>query len=111
MGDLVARTMGDFGNLSAPTLFIHLTRDSIRDEIARNFGAFERVVIDVDGERHEYDADMIISALENYGRISELEDLVRDMRMHLGNALFAGCIPVLKALDERMDALGLERKG
>ena len=87
MEDLVFGAIGDFRNLSAPTLLINLRRDSIRDEIARNFGAFERVVIDVDDERHEYDADMVISALENYGRVAELKsenaELLDEINAHV----------------------------
>ena len=48
------------------TLYIHMTRGErkIADELRKAFGGFRRVVIDVDGERHEYDADTLIALLE-----------------------------------------------
>lgn len=47
------------------TLYIYMTRGErrIADEL-RKLGDFKRVVIDVDGERHEYDADALIALLE-----------------------------------------------
>lgn len=48
------------------TLVIRMTRGErrIADELRKQFGGFERVVIDVDGDRHEYDADALIALLE-----------------------------------------------
>lgn len=48
------------------TLYIHMTRGErhIADELRKEFGGFERVIIDVDGERHEYDAALLIALLE-----------------------------------------------
>jgi hypothetical protein len=59
------------------TLIICMTRGErrIADELRKTFGGFKRVVIDVDGERHEYDADSTIRLLESYesyGQVSEL---------------------------------------
>lgn len=50
------------------TLFILMTRGErrIADELRKQFGGFERVIIDVDGERHEFDADSLIRLLEGY---------------------------------------------
>lgn len=50
------------------TFCIFMTRGErrVRDEICRHFGGFRRVVIDVDGERHEYDANTLIRLLERY---------------------------------------------
>lgn len=48
------------------TLFIHMTRGErrVRESVNKTFGSIRRVVIDVDGERHEYDADALIELLE-----------------------------------------------
>ena len=50
------------------TLVIRMTRGERRvaDELHKAFGRVMRVVIDVDGERHEYDADALIRLLEGY---------------------------------------------
>ena len=52
--------------LPSCSLIINLTRETVRDEFHRYFGTPDRIIIDVDGERHEYDADTIISLLERY---------------------------------------------
>ena len=96
-------------NLHSNNLVIQMTRETVRDEFAKYFGAPERIVIDIDGERHEYDADMVVSALERYGRIAELESLVRDMRRFIGlSAEIPATVSGCKLIDERMHALGLE---
>lgn len=48
------------------TLCIFMTRGerNVRKNIVSAFGAVKRVVIDVDGEKHEYDADALIALLE-----------------------------------------------
>ena len=53
---------------SPDTLYIHMTRDKreISNEIRKQFGGFERVIIDVDGEQHEFGADSFIQMLEDY---------------------------------------------
>ena len=63
------------------TLCIRMTRYErrIADELRKEFGGFKRVVIDVDGERHEFEADSLIQMLEEY------ED-VQGMNKHM--ALF-----------------------
>lgn len=50
------------------TLHIRMTRGErrIADELRKQFGGFGRVIIDVDGERHEFDADSLIRMLEGY---------------------------------------------
>ena len=50
------------------TLYICMTRGErrIADELRKQFGGFERVIIDVDGERHEFSADSLIRLLEGY---------------------------------------------
>ena len=50
------------------TLFIRMTRGErhIADELRKAFGGFKRVVIDVDGEQHEFGADSLIRLLEGY---------------------------------------------
>lgn len=50
------------------TLVIRMTRGErrIADELRKAFGGFERVIIDVDGERHEFSADSFIRLLESY---------------------------------------------
>ena len=62
-------------NLPTSTLCIHMTRDmKIADAIENAFGKFERVVIDVDGEEHEFGADGLIRLLEDYescGKVPE----------------------------------------
>lgn len=48
------------------TLCIFMTRGEhrVRESINKAFEGIRRVVIDVDGERHEYDADDLIALLE-----------------------------------------------
>ncbi len=50
------------------TLHIRMTRGEhkIANEMRKAFGGFRRVVIDVDGERHEFGADSLIRLLEGY---------------------------------------------
>lgn len=50
------------------TLHIHMTRGErrIADELRKQFGGFERVIIDVDGEQYEFKADSLIWLLEGY---------------------------------------------
>lgn len=53
--------------LSTPdTLYIFMTRGErrVRESVSKAFGSIKRVVIDVDGEKHEYDADALIALLE-----------------------------------------------
>lgn len=52
----------------AGTLRINMTRGERRvaDTLRKAFGRFERVIIDVDGEEHEFDADSFIRLLEEY---------------------------------------------
>lgn len=77
MSEILTAKVLDTGYLSANTLTILMTRETVHDKIGKFHGAFKRVIIDIDGEQHEYDADMVISALERYGRIAELEELIR----------------------------------
>jgi len=48
------------------TLCIFMTRGErrVRESVNKAFGAVKHVVIDVDGEKHEYDADALIALLE-----------------------------------------------
>jgi len=48
------------------TLCIFMTRGErrVRESASKAFGNIKRVVIDVDGEKHEYDADALIALLE-----------------------------------------------
>lgn len=48
------------------TLCIFMTRGEhrVRESVNKAFGSIERVVVDVDGEKHEYDADSLIALLE-----------------------------------------------
>ena len=50
------------------TLLVRMTRGErkIADGLRKAFGGFKRVVIDVDGERHEFSADSLIRLLEGY---------------------------------------------
>ena len=50
------------------TLHISMTRGErrIADELRKSFGGFKRVIIDVDGEQHEFSADSLIRLLEGY---------------------------------------------
>jgi hypothetical protein len=50
------------------TLLIRMTRGEhrIADELRKQFGGFKRVIIDVDGERHDFGADSLIRLLEGY---------------------------------------------
>ena len=59
------------------TLLICMTRGErhIADELRKGFGGFERVIIDVDGERHEFDADSLIRLLESYESASRYHEL------------------------------------
>lgn len=57
-------------------LCIRMTRDErrIADELRKQFGGFRRVIIDVDGEQHEFNADSLIRLLEgyeSYGQVPE----------------------------------------
>ena len=54
-------------NLPKRTLCIYMTRGEhkIRKSIDSMFEKFNYIIIDVDGERHKYDADSIISLLES----------------------------------------------
>ena len=56
-----------FDNLPEPdTLCIFMTRGerSVRESVNKAFGSIKRVVIDVDGEKHEFSADALIRLLE-----------------------------------------------
>lgn len=59
------------------TLLIRMTRGErhIADELRKGFGGFERVIIDVDGELHEFDADSLIRLLESYEGASRYHEL------------------------------------
>ena len=59
------------------TLFIRMTRGErkITDELHKQFGGFERVAIDVDGEKHEFNADSLIRLLESYEDASRYSEL------------------------------------
>ena len=48
------------------TLCIFMTRGErrVRESVCKAFGKIKHVVIDVDGERHKYDADALIALLE-----------------------------------------------
>ena len=48
------------------TLCIFMTRGErrVRKSVSKAFGNISRVIIDVDGEKHEYDADSLIALLE-----------------------------------------------
>lgn len=61
------------------TLFIRMTRGErrIAEELRKHFGGFERVVIDVDGEQHEFDADSLIRLLENYEDAQGMNNHIR----------------------------------
>ena len=56
----------DIQEPSELTLYIYMIRGMkpIRDVITERFGAFQFVVIDVDGERHRYSADDVIRLFE-----------------------------------------------
>lgn len=49
------------------SLYIFLTRGqkNIRNWAIRNYGPFDRVVLNVDGDEHVYDADTLIGLLEH----------------------------------------------
>ena len=49
------------------SLYIYMTRGEryIHESINKAFGKFEYVIIDVDGEKHKYDADTLIELLEH----------------------------------------------
>ena len=59
------------------TLFVRMTRGErkIADELRKEFGGFRRVTIDVDGERHEFNADSLIRLLESYEDASRYSEL------------------------------------
>lgn len=69
-GSLIADVLSfNYDAIPGPdTLHISMTRGEhrIADELRKQFGGFERVVIDVDGERHEFGADSLIQMLEDY---------------------------------------------
>ena len=46
------------------TLLICMTRGNGADEFRKRHGNIRRVIIDVDGERHEFSADALIRLLE-----------------------------------------------
>ena len=48
------------------TLCMFMTRGErrVRESVNKAFGSIKRVVIDVDGEKHVYDADALIALLE-----------------------------------------------
>lgn len=50
------------------TLRISMTRGErrIADDLRKSFGGFKRVIIDVDGDQHEFRADSLIRLLEGY---------------------------------------------
>lgn len=50
------------------TLHISMKRGErhIAGELSKAFGGFKRVIIDVDGEQHEFSADSLIRLLEGY---------------------------------------------
>lgn len=50
------------------TLYIFMTRGKrhVRESVGKAFGNIKRVVINVDGEKHEYDADALIELLEEF---------------------------------------------
>lgn len=80
------------------TLYIRMTRGQrrIADELHKAFGDFERVVIDVDGEQHEFRADSLVQMLESYegardtSRYAELFGTPERAARTLAN-LFANC--------------------
>ncbi|MBO7674694.1 MAG: hypothetical protein J6S63_06755 [Atopobiaceae bacterium] len=49
-------------------LYIRMTRSErrVRESFNKAFGSIRSVVIDVDGEKHEYDADTLIALLEEF---------------------------------------------
>lgn len=53
------------------TLYIFLTRGEkrIRHMLMSMYAPFERVVLNVDGEEHAYDADALIGLLERYEEV------------------------------------------
>lgn len=58
---------GSLSDAHARSLVIYMTKHGergIRDTIDREFGKLTHIVIDVDGEKHEYDADALIALLE-----------------------------------------------
>jgi hypothetical protein len=61
------------------TLFIHMTRGEhrIADELRKQFGGFDRVIIDVDGEQHEFRADSFIGLLESYEHVQGMNNYTR----------------------------------
>ena len=74
-GSLTADTI-EFNHDAMPKpnmLFIRMTRGErrIADELRKAFGGFRRVVVDVDGEKHEFGADSLIRLLESYEQVPE----------------------------------------
>lgn len=65
--------------LAPNILHICMTRGKkrIADELNKQFGRFERVVIDVDGEQHEFSADSLIRLLESYESYSQVPEQVK----------------------------------
>ena len=63
--------LSEFNHEAIPepdTLSIRMTRGEhrIADELRKQFGGFKRVIIDVDGERHDFGADSLIQMLKGY---------------------------------------------
>lgn len=58
-------------------LHIRMTRGErhVADELSKMFGGFERVIIDVDGEEHEFNADSLIQLLESYEGATRYHEL------------------------------------
>ena len=79
------------------TLFIRMTRGKkrIANHMRNCFGSFRRVVIDVDGEQHEFDADSFIGLLESYeeeksqlqAKLDRADEQVEEYREKLGKAM------------------------
>ena len=69
-GSLTANVISfDQDAIPAPdTLVICMKRGErrIADDLRKAFGGFMRVVVDVDGEQHEFHADSLIQMLEDY---------------------------------------------
>lgn len=57
------------------TLFIHMTRGErrVRESVNKAFGNIKYVIIDVDGEKHDYDADTLIALLEEFEVRDEIQ--------------------------------------
>lgn len=63
--------------LAPDTLVICMKRGEHRvaDDLRKAFGGFMHVVIDVDGEQHEFSADSLIRLLESYEDASRYSEL------------------------------------